>query len=299
MRTWLTSGNLPSLLTTIFLVVPGVSWGQETPLVEVLTRTTDYVNMLHDQLEGVVSEERYEQRSSRIWGFSLDEYEYRALRSDYLLIQPEGSERYYGFRDVYEVDGLAVRDRKERLTQLFLNDSASADQQIQGILSDSARYNIGDVERNVNTPTLALLFLHPSYKHRFEFEHVANASPPLGLDGPEDDDAVDIWVIEYTETCAPCLVTGPGEQNMPARGRFWIDSATGRVLVSELIFKLTNFSATIAVKYETNTVMGHAVPIEMRERYDTPSGFRIDGTATYTSFRQFQVQVDESTPFRD
>ena len=287
------------LLTTALLAVPVTSWRQESSLGEVLARATDYVNVLHDQLGGMVTEERYEQRSSRIWGFSIDTYEYRALRSDYLLVQPKGSERYYGFRDVYEVDGRPVRDREERLTQLFLSDSASTEQQIQGILSDSARYNIGDVDRNVNTPTLALLFLHPSYKHRFEFVHVANASPPLGLDGPEDDDAVDVWVIEYAETWPTTLVTGPNGQNMPARGRFWMKPATGRVIVSELIFELSNFTATITVRYEVDAAMGHTVPVEMRERYDTPSGFRIDGTATYTSFRQFQVQVDESTPVRD
>lgn len=304
MRTWLTSRNVPSLLTTVLLIVPGVSWGQEPSLAEVLARTTDYVNMLHKHLQGVVAEERYEQRSSSldtgvVGGFRTYINERRTLRSDYLLVQPEGSERYYGFRDVYEVDGRPIRDREERLTQLFLNDSASAEQQIQGILTDSARHNIGDVERNINTPTLALLFLRPSYKLRFEFVHVANTSPPLGLDGPDNDDAAEVWVIEYAETWPTTVVRGRNGQNMPARGRFWIELATGRVLVSELIFESANFTATITVRYEADAAMGHAVPVEMRERYSTQSGSRVDGTATYTSFRQFQVQVNESTPFRD
>ena len=146
------------LLTMALFLVPVASWGQEPSLAEVLARATDYVDVLHEQLRGVVTEERYEQRASSrdtagVGGFRNDTYERRTLRSDYLLVQPEGSERYYGFRDVFEVDGRPVRDREERLTRLFLSPSTSTERQIQGILTDSARHNIGDVERNINTPT--------------------------------------------------------------------------------------------------------------------------------------------------
>ena len=38
----------------------------------------------------------------------------------------------------------------------------------------------------------------------------------------------------------------------------------------------------------------------MRERYDNlQSDSRVEGTATYSRFRRFQVVVDESEPFRD
>ena len=289
-------------------LVPVASWGQEPSLAEVLARATDYVDVLHEQLRGVVTEERYEQRASSrdtagVGGFRNDTYERRTLRSDYLLVQPEGSERYYGFRDVFEVDGRPVRDREERLTRLFLSPSTSTERQIQGILTDSARHNIGDVERNINTPTLALLFLRPSYKPRFEFVRVPDGSPPLGLDGPEDsdsdDDTADVWVIEYAETWPTTVVSRRDGGNMPARGRYWIEPDAGRVLVSELIFESDDFDATIAVRYEADASMGHSVPVEMRERYATRGGSRVDGTATYTRFRQFQVQVDESTPVRE
>ena len=296
--------NTPLLLTIALFAVPVSSLEQEPSLAEVLARSTDFVNALHEQLQSVVSEERYEQR----WSSGADSRggrgfrqraHRRTLRSDYLLIQPDGSERYYGFRDVFEVDGRPVRDREERLTQLFLSDSASAEQQIRGILADSARHNIGEIDRNINTPTLALLFLRQSYKPRFEFEHVPHSSPPLGLDGPNTDDTVDLWVIEYAETWPTTVVSGRDGRNMPARGRYWIEPATGRVLVSDLMFESADFNATITVRYEANDTMGHFVPVEMRERYGTRSGSRVDGTATYTRFRRFQVQVDESTPFRN
>jgi hypothetical protein len=43
-----------------------------------------------------------------------------------------------------------VRDRDQRLEQLFLNPSATTSTQVVRILEESARYNIGDIRRTVN-----------------------------------------------------------------------------------------------------------------------------------------------------
>ena len=80
------------------------------------------------------------------------------LKSDFLLVRPPGAERFVEFRDVFEVDGRPVRDRQDRLTRLFLDTSANTDR-IRAIIEDSARYNIGNIPRNVNTPMLPLVFL--------------------------------------------------------------------------------------------------------------------------------------------
>ena len=288
----------------VLLVTQAVNGAQELSLTDVLARATDYVTELSSQLSGAVAEERYEQRAavtgtSSFGGFVNAPPDFRrTLRSDYLLVQPKHSVRYVGFRDVFEVDGKPVRDREERLTQLFLNPSVSGDAQIHAILRDSARYNIGDVIRNFNVPTLSLLFLRTSYKSHFEFERVADASPNLGLDAPTQ--TAEVWVIEYKETWPTTVIRGRDRANLPARGRFWIEPTTGRVLVSELVLENSEMQATISVRYETDPKMGHLVPAEMRERYDNRQrGSRVDGTATYTDFRRFQVQVEESTPFRD
>jgi hypothetical protein len=272
---------------------------QDPSLSDVLARATDYVDDLHRQLSGMVAEERYEQRAREPATVAFgNPVRRRVLRSDFLLLRPEGEDRYYGFRDVFEVNDRAVRDRQERLTQLFLEPSASTDRQIQGIRNDSARYNIGGIERNFNTPTYALLFLSSSYKPRFEFERETDVSPRLGLDGPAD--TADIWVIRYRETWPITVIRGRDGQNLPAEGRFWIETATGRVLHTELIVEGDDVDAIITVRYEADDTMGHLVPIEMRERYDSRrQGSRVDGTATYSHFRRFQVSVGVSEPFRD
>jgi hypothetical protein len=288
------------LLLMLFVVaMPEPSWSQEQTLPQVLARATDYVNALHEQLYGVVMEERYQQRAwSPSPGSFSGKYQRVTLRSDYLLVRPEGSERYFGFRDVFEVNGRAVRDREERLAELFLDESSSARDQVQGILREGARYNIGDVVRNTNTPTLALLFLRPSYKPRFQFERLDDASPRLGLDGPED--VPNVWVIEFRETWPTTVVTGRDGINLPARGRFWVEPDNGRVLVTELVLDSSDMDSTVVVKYETNETLGHFVPVEMREHYDNhQAGSQVDGTATYSRFRQFRVEVEEAPPARD
>lgn len=278
---------------------------QEPSLQDVLTRATDYVSQLNDQLSGTVAEERYEQRATTPTASGFGRFRNdtvstfrRTLKSDYLIVRPVGASQYFGFRDVFEVDGHPVRDRDERLARLFLDPSASADRQIYGILSESARYNIGNVERNFNTPTLALLFLQDAYKPRFTFERASDKAPRLGLD--VEQSANDVWVIEYREDWPTTVIRGRDRENLPATGRFWIEPTTGRVLASELTLKSAEVDVTISVGYDADQKLGHFVPAKMRERYENRAERSyVEGTATYTDFRRFQVQVEESEPFRD
>ena len=274
---------------------------QETTLWSVLVRATLYVEELHAQLSGVVMEERYQQRATLPGAFRRTEsaaLQRATLRSDYLLVRPEGAERHFGFRDVFEANGARVRDREERLAQLFLGGATSVDRQVQGILADSARYNVGDVQRNLNTPTLPLLFLRRSYKARFDFERVSDRVPGLEMDAP--DPRLDVWVIAYTEMAPDTVIRRRSGVNLPARGRYWIEPGTGRVLITELVIEDENVDATITVRYETPEELDHPVPVEMRELYlNHLSGSRVEGTATYSRFRRFRVVVEESEPFRN
>ena len=277
---------------------------QEPSIASVLARAASYVTDFRRELSGIVAEESYEQRArtvsnNSLRGFGFDE-ERRKLRSDFLLVQPEGQDRYHEFRDVFEVNGRPVRDREERLTRLFLDNTQSSARQIQGIVQDSARYNIGGIHRTLNTPTLALLVLHPDYQHRFRFDRVGNGSPLLPISSEYLPSQSDVWVIEYKEVLSNTVIRGDNLKDLPAEGRFWIEEATGRVLVSELVINDPEVSATVNVGYQLVPTMGHLVPIEMRERYrDRRDGSRVEGKATYSRFRRFEVQVEEAEPFRN
>ena len=259
----------------------------QTPAVDaVLDKAHDYVTVYERTFVGVVAEETYRQevhgsatrRDAR--GFPVDpERQRRDLKSDLLLVRAPAGDRWIEFRDVFEVDGKPVRDRAERVAKLFLTPSASAQQQVQDIASESARYNIGGVNRNVNLPVLALAVLEPQNRAWFSFK----GSPKAG----------NTFELEYQEERGGTLIRTTGEQSMPARGRFVLDRDTGRVLSSALIAESPKLRAQIDVTYALEPALGHFVPREMREKYTLTDGSTIEGRATYTKFRRYQVTVDE------
>ena len=155
------------------------------------------------------------------------------LVSDFLLVQVPG-EGWLPFRDVFERDGKQVRDREERLAKLFLGGSRNAIDQARAIMNEGARYNIGNVERNINTPTLPLPFL-TLLKARFAFKLVKR----------EDDDPGE--VIEFKETGRPTFITTTGNRDLPVTGRFWVDARDGPVLRTELHAVDTSVEAHIVV----------------------------------------------------
>lgn len=107
--------------------------------------------------------------------------------------------------------------------------------------------------------------------------------------------STELWVVEYREVAPQTMIRTTAQRDLPSHGRFWIEPSSGRVFMSELMAEDTGVFGTINVSYESQPGIGLLVPIEMREAYRRPGrDERIEGTATYSNFRQFQVQTDES-----
>jgi hypothetical protein len=274
---------------------------QEPSLKAVLTRAAAYVAEFHRQLSSIVAEEKYVQNwysPSRSGMGAATQRGHRELKSDLLLLKPGHTDAWMAFRDVFEVDGDAVRDRQERLAHLFLEQTPRADALIGRILDESSRYNIGDIRRNVNTPTYPLLFLEAANHFRFKFKQTTDRQPRTEPENPARDGAfrvsTEVWVIAYEEKEAGTMIKTDGRKDLPAKGRFWIEPATGRVLMSELLVSNRKLRATIDVSYQSAPLLGLLVPIEMREWYDNMSTkSHIEAQATYGRFRQFQVNTDQ------
>lgn len=272
----------------------------ETTLATVLQRAAAYVADFHRQLSSIVAEERYVQDWQRV----LDRHrgtntlDHRELLSDLLLVKPAGGTAWMEFRDVFEVDGSPIREHDERLVKMFLA-PGSTSSQIARILAESARFNIGDVQRNVNTPIFPLLFLEEANHFRFKFKQTANRTPAEVTAAATPDDgafrvSTEVWVIAYEEKESHTMIRTDGGKDLPSSGRYWIDPATGRVLMTELIAKNRSIRATIDVSYQSQPLLGLPAPVEMRERYEnTRTGSLVTGRAAYGRFRQFQVKVDE------
>ncbi len=285
---------LMAVVCALVLISP-VS-AQEPSLDVVLMRAGAYVVEFQRKLSGVVAEEHYEQtvlnRFSSFGRVNPSLPSHRELKSDLLLVKPAGGDRWMEFRDVFEVDGKPVRDRDERLIKLFVSPTPGSASQTERIISESSRYNIGNLQRTLNTPVLALTILNPVVQGRFEFTRTDHVDPALGRTTGKIPDSV--WVLEYKEVEKETLIRTTNARDMPARGRFWIEPETGQVLATELIVQDAIISGTIDVEYHAEPSIGLQVPLDMRERYEIRrDGSRVDGTATYGRFRQFQVNVDE------
>ncbi len=271
---------------------------QPMTLDAVLERAGDYVTTFQRQLAGVVAEETYTQdihdqlpSGTTPRAPTRNTPMHRQLKSDLLLVKPEKADRWIQFRDTFEVDGHPVRDRSERLMKLFVEPTAATADQAEQIVTESSRYNIGNVMRTINVPLLALLILDPQRRDHFKFTRVGTGSPSIAGDLKVDDG---IWVIRFEEMGRGTMIRTTFDRDMPSHGRFWIDPATGRVLMSELIAEDTLVAGTIVVKYQQDVLADLLVPVLMRERYyERRNTARIDGAATYGKFRQFQVKVDE------
>ena len=267
--------------------------GQAPALKDILERTAAYVERFHQQLSQIVAEETYAQtvvNTSRLTDTMLLQPS-RTLRSDLILVRSVEEDRFVELRDVFEVDGRPVRDRQARLERLLGANANVAGSQIAAIIQESARYNVGTIRRNVNTPLLALMFLQDNYQGRFTFTHVRNETPVFtesrdrGFnDAPVFRVSTEMWTIEYRERKNATVIRTPTGGNLPARGRFWIDPSTGAVLISELIVDGAGVIATVTVSYQSEPLMGFLVPTEMRESY-LRYGERITGHAVYGRFR--------------
>jgi len=280
------------------------------PLSLVLSRAATYVETFAERVSGFVASEAYEQDvrpainrfgarpgGTRLYSGAL----HRELISDLLLVRPVGSDAWMQFRDVTTVDGRKLKDRNDRLAKLFLEPSKSTAAQSRKIMDESARYNIGDIERNINLPVLALAVLDRRMQGGFQFEMDKGTDkvdlPKSAAFAPP----ADALVVTFKETQARTMVISPQGRNLPSNGRFWLDRATSQVHMTEIGIEDLSLKADIFVAYGSVDTINLPVPVEMHERYENKlNGTRVEGSATYSNFREFKVSVDEDiAPIND
>ena len=238
---------------------------------QLVAQATAYVVDFLSRFSNVVAEERYIQETT-------SPRRRRELKSDFLLVKPPGSEEWIQFRDVFEVDDAPVRDRDERLTQLFLDEPSNALTRAAEVMRESARFNLASSIGTLNKPLLAMAYLQPRYVTRFWFRV-----------GPIDRSVgAGVRLVQFEEWARPTILRrAAANADLPARGRMWIEEGTGRVVKTEL----RAGDAEIVTTFAFDVNLQVAVPVEMRERYVRQ--FEITGIATYGRFRRFEVRTQE------
>jgi hypothetical protein len=207
------------LLVFMACGVAATARAQDTPVLDtLLARVGSYVDGYERSFSAIVSREHYVQRMRR--GNDIDT---RELRSEVALVPVGDAVAWLLFRDVHEVDGRKLRRQKERLAALFGGTDPDAAALARKIADESARYNLGNIERTINTPTIALMFLRAANQSRAMFEIVGEAR----IDG------IPAVELRFRETALPRIVLT--HDNAAVEGRAWVYPASGRVERKRLV----------------------------------------------------------------
>jgi hypothetical protein len=229
---------------------------------EVQRRAASYVGTVVASLSNIVAREEFVLTGPD-----------RRVTSDFLLVRYPGSVRdLLTFRDVAALNGTALSDRQERLSDLFLQPMSTIRDRVRQI-SIAAEQHVPPILN----PIYVLAFLQGDFQSRFELT-VSDA----GTEWPRE-----VKEVAFVETARPTLLrAGPfGDQDVPASGRAWIEVATGRILQTELQVRIERSPTTVVTKFRLDDRLQIMVPEQMRT--ENPAGI-----ATYSNFRRFNVQTD-------
>ena len=163
---------------------------------DVIAEAGEYVVEYGRALTSVLAEETYAQRL--VWRRDQSVKQERKLESEIAFVRLVDSTEWLTFRNVLSVDDAAIPDANGRLERLFRGSPASLLAQARLIASESARFNIGPIARDINVPTTALHFVHPKHRPNCRF----NKEREEVLDGER------VWVIRFRERERGSLIRG-------------------------------------------------------------------------------------------
>jgi hypothetical protein len=228
------------------------------PELEVLlTKAGRYVAAHEADLAGLSAEETFLQKQFKQPHSGL--LRVRAQHADFVLMGTPDDFRWAALRDVFEVDGKAVRERSPRLETLFLAGPTvdAALERAVPIAEAAAAHDLGAGARNFNIPTLALAFLHPENQGRFRFTRK----------GPDTVEGVPVWAVDYVEQRSPAFVRDAEGRDLYGQGTVWIDADDGKIV--RTYFKVSDaaglFQVELTVTFRYWSEGGLWVPREMRE----------------------------------
>lgn len=280
MARWLVAALVLALLHAA--PAPATGAAQDLSPNVLLPRVFAYVDRFHEAFGAAVSEERYEQvlRQGSVLMRGTDARV--ILRSDFLLVNVLG-QGWLPFRDVFEANGRQLRDREDRLAGLFLKGATDdALRQARRVMDEGSRYNLGNGTRNINVPTLIMMFLSAEHRRGLTFT----------IGKPDDDPAGRI--MTFVETGRPTLISTTGQRDLPVEGRIWVDEATGAILRAEVTAADVEVESHVSVTFARHEGFDVLVPARMEERFKRRrDATETRGVATYGRFRRFSVSANE------
>ena len=300
-----------ALISTVMLLLltGGRSQAADPALSEILKKVGQYVAGYGEKTFGIVGVEKSTQL---VLLEGVEPPPPRRLVAEFAIVRTGSG--WIGLRDVVEINGRPVESRKSRLERLLMEMTVS-ETELMRIASESARFSIGPINRNLNVPTAALFFFQPENLSRFTFTRK----------GAKKIDGVDTIELEFKETQRPTLIMRRAGAPVPMEGSLWVVPADGTVVRTRM--RLKNFAdalampaqdappltgtrtpstgggsfaqeldtfADVQVTYKKASDLGLWLPAEMTEQYQGPisgvksqSAGRATTDARYSDFKTF------------
>lgn len=278
--------------------------GTDDELATVLAEVGTYVRRFEQDFSFVISDERYEQhlQGRAYWPGASETKPIAAVtrrtEAEMAFLWLPDAKEWLGVRNVRTVDGSPVPDSEQRLERALKETNVEGLARLRQLRDESARFNIGQIQRNFSDPTLVLQFLDPDYQSHFKFRIV----------GREMVGGAETWKIGFEEQERPTLITagsadvysrGIGSGDLFSSGTVWVRPTDGTVLRTTLVLHidtvycrttLTNVTASVIVNFRLDPKLEMWVPVRMDERY---AQIRPQQTVTcvgiYSNFRHFEA----------
>ena len=236
-----------ALLAITVATVTAAPAPQQVRAEDLLARATEYIGDFIRRFSSVVSEELYLQDAAFLprvtgtgFGKTFDQPTpiHLALKSEFLLVRREATAEWNTFRDVFEVDGRAVRDRDDRLLKLLL-EPARCGRSSARVAAEGAPIASAAPAHHHN-PLVVDGLLQRRYQSRYRFALGKGCGSRIDRPGPR--------IHRSREADAAA-----GEQSKSAGERAPLDRLdNGRIVKTELVLRIrpvvTTFRTTSAFR---------------------------------------------------
>jgi hypothetical protein len=264
----------------------------------ILERISQWVERFERDFITVIADETYDQVVAHT---SAPGAQHRQIRSELLFMRGQADDTWFAVRNVLaytdeQRPAIAVPNSRDRLALAIDGDRAGGHTALRRLADEGARFNIGRVARNFNTPTLALQFVDTGHRARFKFR----------LEGSEIIGAEMAWRLSYEERVHPTLIRA-NFADTELSGRIWTRVSDGAVLRTHMELTAnarggyTGLWTAVTVDYARDPKLATIVPVRMEEEY-RERGSRgannevIRGTAVYSNYRVFETSAKVISP---
>src|SRR5579864_188557 len=272
--------GLPVLLA-VLAAGPGVLARaplQATPhLDDIVTALHHYVHDYEDMLTLIVADESYLQTAYYL-GSRHPIGSTRQTTSEVFFAFTPTSKQWLAVRDVERVDGKAVVNRPDVASMLA---SAPAKEVASTLKTYNSRYNLGNVYRNFNEPTLSLELFDTANHEDLAFD----------LKKLDAGSGVSLATLGFRERGAPTLIVDRDQRPVHSSGEVTVEAATGRVRKIVLKAPSEDVISELETTYGHDAKLDLWLPVEFVEHYTAnPPDQEIVCRAAYTNFRRFEVR---------